>query len=158
MRKIVSGTCLVTILLLGTPVLAQAPATQSPATPAPPTEASRMNEPLIATLLGARGYTDIADVRQEGEILRIGAARRFGEPVADLRVVARTGEVPDEAPLTPGQVRHLLEERGYSDVGGITREGDRLIALARQNEHRWRLQLDARRGTVLQQQAHEPAP
>lgn len=153
MRKLFSGNCLAAILLLAAPALAQAPDM-----PAPPTEASRMNEPLIATMLGARGYTDIADVTQEGEILRIGAARRFGERVENIRVVARTGEVPDEPPLTSGQVRHLLEERGYSDIGGITREGDRLIVLARQNEHQWRLQLDAQRGTVLQQQAHETAP
>ncbi|MBU8542549.1 MULTISPECIES: hypothetical protein [Roseomonadaceae] len=153
MRNILSGTCLAATLFLGAPVWAQ-----TPATPAPPTDASRMDEPLIATLLGARGYTDIADVTEEGEILRIGTARRFGERVENLRVVARTGEVADEAPLTPGQVRHLLEERGYSDVDGLTREGDRLVVLARQNEHQWRLQLDAQRGTVLQQQAHDVSP
>ncbi|MGX9962137.1 hypothetical protein ACVFYP_02375 [Roseomonas sp. F4] len=151
MRKIMSGIGLAATLLMGAPAWAQT-------APAPSTEASRMDEPLIATLLGARGYTEIADVTQEGEILRIGAARRFGERVENLRVVARTGEVPDEAPLTPGQVRHLLEERGYSDVSGITREGDRMIVLARQNEHQWRLQLDAQRGTVLQQQAHDGSP
>jgi hypothetical protein len=112
-------------------------------------------EDRIRSLMETRGYSDIGEMRREGEVLHVTEALRFGEPVRDVRVDAQSGQVQAEAPLSAEQVARLLEARGYTQVAEIERNATAITTRAHQNDRTWRLRIDATRGTVLQQQAGE---
>jgi parvulin-like peptidyl-prolyl isomerase len=117
------------------------------------TQAAAMSEDQIRTTLRARGYSDIEGLERDGDHFKVGEARRYGEDVSDLRVNARTGQVQDEERLSEDQARKLLEDRGYSEVSDVSRDGDAISAKAKQGDRAVNLRIDARSGTVTQQQA-----
>lgn len=110
------------------------------------------SEDLVRTLMQTRGYSEIGDMQREGDAYLVSEARRFGEVVRDLRVEALSGQVQGEQPLSSEQLSRLLESRGYTRVAELDRDAEAITARAHQNERAWRLRVDARRGTVLQQQ------
>lgn len=116
-------------------------------------QAGAMSEQAIRSALQARGYSDIEGMRRDGDHFRVNKAERFGEDVSDLRIDARTGMVRDEARLSEDQAKNLLESRGYSDISEVSRDGDAISAKARQGDRQVNLRIDARSGTVTQQQA-----
>ena len=116
-------------------------------------QASRMSEEQVRTALRGRGYSDIEGLERDGDNFKIREAKRFGEEVKDLRVDARTGQVRDEGRLSEDQAKNLLRDRGYRDVSDVSRDGDIIRAKAKQGDREVRLRIDARTGTVTQQQA-----
>jgi uncharacterized membrane protein YkoI len=114
---------------------------------------AHMSEDQIRTTMKARGYTDIEDLKRDGDTFKVGEAKRYGEDVEDLRVDASTGMVRDEKRLSEDQAKELLRDRGYSDVDDVERDGDTITAKAKRNDNEVRVRIDARSGTVTQQQA-----
>ncbi|EFH10610.1 hypothetical protein ACFFMP_20455 [Pseudoroseomonas cervicalis] len=111
-----------------------------------------LSEDQLRSALEARGYSDIEGLERQDDNFRVAEAKRFGERVEDLRIDARTGQVQDEPRLTEDQARHLLRERGFSEVSDIEREGDIITASAEQDGNSVELRIDARTGMILQQQ------
>lgn len=111
-----------------------------------------LSEDQLRSALEARGYSDIEGLERQDNNFRVAEAKRFGERVEDLRIDARTGQVQDEPRLTEDQARHLLRERGFSEVSDIEREGDIITASAEQDGNSVELRIDARTGMILQQQ------
>lgn len=116
-------------------------------------QAAHMSEDQIRTTMRARGYTDIEGLERDGDTFRVSEAKRYGEDVEDLRVDATTGMVRDEGRLNEDQAKKLLRDRGYSDVDDVERDGDTITAKAKRNDSEVRIRIDARTGTVTQQQA-----
>ncbi len=112
-----------------------------------------MSEEQIRTALRVRGYSDIEGLERDGDNFKVEEAKRYGETVEDLRIDARTGQVRDEKRLTEDQARNLLRDRGYSDISGVSRDDDTITAKAKQGDRELNLRIDARTGTVTQQQA-----
>jgi hypothetical protein len=61
--------------------------------------------------------------------------------------------VRNEERLSEVQVKNLLCDRGYSKVSDVDRDGDTITVKAKRSEQEGRLRIDARTGTVHQQQA-----
>jgi hypothetical protein len=116
-------------------------------------QASALSEDAIRASLRARGYSDIEGLERDGDHFKVGEAKRYGEDVSDLRVDARTGQVRDEERLSEDQARTMLEDRGFSDISDVSRDGDTISAKAKQGDREVNLRIDARSGTVTQQQA-----
>lgn len=116
------------------------------------TTASLMSEDQLKSRLRERGYTEIEDVRRDGQMFRISQARRFGETVNNLRVDASTGQVRNEDRLSEDQVGNMLEERGYYDVEDIERDGYTYTADAKQ---RVRLRVDGQSGTISRERTRD---
>ncbi|WP_372624728.1 hypothetical protein [Falsiroseomonas sp.] len=114
-------------------------------------QATRMGEEQIRTVLRARGYSDIEGLARDGDQFKVEEAKRYGETVEDLRIDARTGQVPDEKRLSEDQARNLLRDQGYSDVSDVSRDGDTITAKAKQGEREARLRIDANTGVVSRQ-------
>ncbi len=114
---------------------------------------AHMSEDQIRTTMRAHGYTDIEDLKRDGDTFKVGEAKRYGEDVEDLRVDASTGMVRDEKRLSEDQAKMLLRDRGYSDVDDVERDGDTITAKAKRNGNEVQVRIDARSGTVTQQQA-----
>jgi hypothetical protein len=112
---------------------------------------ANMNEEQIRGMLSARGYTDIQRIERDGDNFKVGEAKRYGREVKDLRVDARTGQVRDEARLNEEQARNLLEQRGYSEVSEIRREGDNITAKAKRDNREMRVRIDDNTGAVIPQ-------
>lgn len=117
------------------------------------TQAGRMSEDQIRSALQARGYSEIDGLQRDGDTFKVKEAKRYGKEVENLRIDASTGQVRDESRLGEDQARNLLRDRGYSDVSDVKRDGDTISAKAKQNDREVRLRVDARTGTVTQQQA-----
>ena len=81
-------------------------------------------------MLRARGYTELGGLTREGDSYKVADATRYGEKVPELRIDALTGQPREMPPLTEGQARSLLQERGYTSVEELGREGE-LIRLRR---------------------------
>lgn len=112
-----------------------------------------MSQEQLQTALRARGYQDLSDIQRDGDVFRVGSAKRYGSEVSDLRVDARTGMVRDESRLSEDQTKQMLRDRGYSDVSDVSRDGDTIRAKAKQGDREVSLRIDARTGIVTQQQA-----
>ncbi|MFC7475490.1 hypothetical protein ACFQS7_14055 [Dankookia sp. GCM10030260] len=103
----------------------------------------------VRTVLRARGYTEIGGLTREDDIFRVTDAVRYGEKVPELRIDALTGLPREMAPLTEGQARSLLLERGYSNVEEMGREGEVIHLRARQGETPVELRVNARTGALV---------
>ena len=114
---------------------------------------ARMSEDQVRGVLQARGYSDISGLERDGEAFKVKEAKRYGEKVEDLRINAATGQVRDEKRLSEDQAKKLLRDQGYSDVSDVKRDGDTIGAKAKRGDREMRLRVDARTGTVTQQQA-----
>ncbi|WP_372624729.1 hypothetical protein [Falsiroseomonas sp.] len=113
----------------------------------------RMGEDRIRERLRARGYSDIEGLeRDDGRYTA--DARRYGERVEDLRVDPRTGRVLNQSRLNEDQVRNMLDDRGWSDVGSIERNGNIISAQARRDGRTFDLLMNARTGEVLHRERH----
>ncbi|MGK7870746.1 hypothetical protein [Falsiroseomonas sp. E2-1-a20] len=110
------------------------------------------SQDLVRTLMQTRGYSEIGEMRRDGDVYIVSEARRFGEAVRDLRVEVLSGQVQAEQPLSTEQVGRLLESRGYTRVSELGRDDEAIITQAHQNDRAWQLRIDARRGTLLHQQ------
>jgi hypothetical protein len=128
-------------LVTAAPVMAQDP---------PPANPAFLTPDQVTTVLRARGYSEVGEVRLEGDTFRIAKATRYGEPVEDLRIDALTGQPVDEPNLTEAQARALLRDRGYSEVTEVGREGDIIRLRAVRDGTPTELRVDARTGTVRQ--------
>jgi hypothetical protein len=118
--------------------------------PATPTTAE-MSQDQIRSVLQARGYSDISGIERDGEHFKISEAKRFGRDVEDLRVNARTGQVEDEPRLNEDQARKLLEERGYSEVSDVERDGDHITAKAKRDGREVNLRINTETAVVMPQ-------
>ncbi len=117
---------------------------------APPANPAYLTIDQVATVLRARGYSELSSVELEGETFRIPEAMRYGEKVEDLRIDALTGQPVEEPELSEAQARTLLRDRGYSEVTEVKREGDILTLRAVRDGTPMELRVDARTGTVRQ--------
>ena len=88
----------------------------------------------VHTVLRARGFTDIGRLSREGDTYKITNAVRYGEKVPELTIDALTGQARETPPLTERQARSLLEERGYTAVEEVGREGDLIRLRARHGD------------------------
>jgi hypothetical protein len=113
---------------------------------------SPMSEDQLKSTLRERGYTEIGDVRRDGQMFRISQARRYGETVENLRVDASTGQVRNEDRLSEDQVQNMLEERGYYDVEDVERDGFTYTADAKQ---RISLRIDGQSGTISRERTRD---
>lgn len=149
MRKTLAAAGLCCLALFGTaPRHAAGQGSGSMATQS--LEPGQMTADQIAIVLRARGYSDLGPMSREGDTVTIADAKRYGEATGPLKLDAKTGQVRDEKPLSEAQARALLRERGFSDIGEARREGDTILASARQAGSRVDLRVDARSGTVSQ--------
>lgn len=114
-----------------------------------------MNEQQIRGVLSARGYSDISGIERDGDHFKVSEAKRYGRDVEDLRVHARTGQVQDEAQLNEDQARHLLEQRGFSEVRDVSRDGDSITARAKRDDREMRVRIDGNTGAVIPQPASD---
>jgi hypothetical protein len=128
-------------LVTAAPVMAQDP---------PPANPAFLTPDQVTTVLRARGYSEVGEVRLEGDTFHITKATRYGEPVDDLRIDALTGQPVDEPNLTEAQARALLRDRGYSEVTEVGREGDIIRLRGVRDGTPTELRVDARTGTVRQ--------
>jgi hypothetical protein len=110
-----------------------------------------MNEEQVRGILSARGYSDISGIERDGDYFKVGEAKRYGRDVEDLRVNARTGQVRDEARLNEDQARNLLEQRGYSEISDVERDGDTITAKAKRDDREMRVRIDGNTGAVMPQ-------
>ena len=113
---------------------------------------SSISEDQLKSRLRERGYTEIEDVRRDGQMFRISQARRYGETVNNLRVDASTGRVQNEDRLSEDQIGNMLEERGYYDVEDIERDGFTYTADAKQ---RVGLRIDGQSGTISRERTRD---
>jgi hypothetical protein len=127
---------LLSLFLLAAPALAQ--------------DAAVLTPDQLATVLRARGVTDLDGVEREGDTFRIARAMRYGERVENLRIDAATGLPREQPPLTEGQARELLRARGYGEVTEIGRDGDSIRLRAVREGTPSELTVDARTGAVRQ--------
>lgn len=114
---------------------------------------AQMNEEQIRGILSARGYSEISGIERDGDHFKVGEAKRYGRDVENLRVNARTGQVEDEARLNEDQARNLLEQRGYSEVSDVSRDGDAITAKAKRDGREMRVRIDGGTGAVMPQPA-----
>ncbi|NKE48675.1 hypothetical protein HB662_28170 [Roseomonas frigidaquae] len=149
MKNILSSTALAAALLLGGHGFASAQSTQSSQMRG---TASPMSEEQLKNTLRERGYTEIEDIRRDGQMFRISQARRYGETVDNLRVDVSTGQVRNEDRLSEDQVNNMLEERGYYDVENVERDGFTYTADAKQ---RVRLRVDGQSGSISRERTRE---
>jgi uncharacterized membrane protein YkoI len=112
---------------------------------------ANMNEEQIRGILSARGYTDISGIERDGNYFKVGEAKRYGRDVRDMRVNARTGQVQDEARLNEDQARNLLQQRGFSEVSDVSRDGDTTTAKAKRDDREMRVRIDGNTGAVMPQ-------
>ncbi|MBL6455991.1 hypothetical protein JMJ55_11700 [Belnapia sp. T6] len=124
------------LLMLAGPALAQ--------------QAAVLTPDQLATVLRARGFTDLEGVERDGDTFRIARSMRYGEPVENLRIDAATGLPREQPPLTEGQARELLRARGYAEVTEIGRDGDAIRLRAVREGTPSELTVDARTGAVRQ--------
>ncbi len=124
------------VLILAGPALAQ--------------EAALMTQDQLATVLRARGFSDLEGVEREGNTFRIARAMRYGETVENLRIDAATGLPREQPPLTEGQARELLRARGYSEVTELGRNGDAIRLRGLREGTPIEVTVDARTGAVRQ--------
>ncbi|TCZ64489.1 PepSY domain-containing protein [Roseicella aquatilis] len=103
----------------------------------------------VRTVLRARGFTEIGGLTREGDTYRITDATRYGEKVAELRIDALTGQPREAPPLTERQARSLLQERGYTAVEEVGREGDIIRLRARQGNTPVELRVNAWTGALV---------
>jgi len=115
------------------------------------TARANMNEEQIRGILSARGYTDISGIERDGDHFKVAEAKRYGRDVEDLRVNARTGQVQDEQRLNEDQARNLLQQRGYSDVRDVNRDGDTITAKAKRDDREMTVRIDTGTGAVMPQ-------
>lgn len=115
------------------------------------TARANMNEEQIRGILSARGYTDISGIERDGDHFKVDEAKRYGRDVEDLRVNARTGQVRDEQRLNEDQARNLLQQRGYSDVRDVNRDGDTITAKAKRDDREMTVRIDTGTGAVMPQ-------
>jgi hypothetical protein len=126
----------------------QKPGTQSvPVTP----QAIQMGESQIRSTLAAHGYTDIKGLEKDGSVFKVSEANRYGETVTDLRIDASNGKVTNGDALSDSQVKEMLRQRQYTDIGDITREGDTIRTTAKLGDRSYDLRIDASAGTMTQQ-------
>ncbi len=118
--------------------------------PAAAQQAAVLTPDQLATVLRARGFSDIEGVEREGDTFRIARAMRYGETVENLRIDAATGLPREQPPLTEGQARELLRARGYSEVTEIGREGDAIRLRGLREGTPIEVTVDARTGAVRQ--------
>jgi hypothetical protein len=127
-------TILACLLLLATSALAQEPAWLTP--------------DQVRIVLQARGITDIEGLERQGNEFVIREAKRYGQPVRDLRLDAVTGQARETPMLTEAQAREMLRDRGYSDVTEIGRDGDTIRLRAVREGTPTEISVDARTGAV----------
>ncbi|WP_206930077.1 hypothetical protein [Roseococcus thiosulfatophilus] len=120
---------------------------------AAPGQQATMSEEQIRGMLSARGYTDISGIERDGDHFKVSEAKRYGRDVEDLRVNARTGQVQDEARLNEDQARNLLEQRGFTEVSDVSRDGDNITARAKRDDREMRVRIDGNTGAVVPQPA-----
>ncbi|MDO9709236.1 PepSY domain-containing protein [Paracraurococcus lichenis] len=132
------ATLLLALLLAG-PALAQQQERADPAW---------LTADQVRTVLRARGYTELGSLQREGDTYRVMEAIRYGEKVPDLRIDALTGLPREQPPLTEGQARSLLLERGYTGVEEVGREGETIRLRASQSGTPVEVRVNARTGTV----------
>lgn len=127
---------LIALLLLAGPALAQ--------------EAAFLTPDQLATVMRARGFSDLEGVEREGDTFRIARARRYGETVENLSIDAATGLAREQPSLTEAQARELLRSRGYTDVTELGREGDAIRMRGLREGTPIEVTVDARTGAVRQ--------
>ena len=86
---------------------------------------------------------------REGDSYKVTDATRYGEKVKELRIDALTGEPREMPPLTVGQARSLLQERGYTKVEELGRDGEMIRLRARQGDTPVELRVNARTGALV---------
>ncbi|WP_149538190.1 hypothetical protein [Siccirubricoccus phaeus] len=127
---------LVLALLLAAPALGQEPAW--------------LNADQVRIILQARGFTDVEGLEREGGDYVVRRARRYGQPVQNLRLDALTGLPRETPPLTEREAAAMLRDRGYTEVQPLGREGDMIRLRAKREGAAVELAVDARTGTVRQ--------
>lgn len=138
---------MVLALLLAGPALAQqAPQDRPQQDRADP---AWLTADQVRTVLRARGYTEIGALAREGDSYKVTDAMRYGEKVPELRIDALTGQPREMPPLTERQARSLLQERGYTSVEELGREGELIRLRARQGETPVELRVNARTGALV---------
>lgn len=101
-----------------------------------------MNEEQIRDLLEAKGYTDLVNLRRDGGIYSIDAAKRYGKPVSAIEVDAGTGQVGKQQPLDEAQIKSLLRRHGFMRVGDVRKENGLFTTQAERNGRLYDLQVD----------------
>lgn len=107
-----------------------------------------MTEHQTRSVLQAHGYTDISAMERHGDEFRINKAKRYGRDLENLRVDARTGQMHDQSPLNDDQVRKMLEERDYSDVSDLRRDGETIRAKAKRDDSEVDIRINAKTGVI----------
>jgi len=131
------------ILLLTVGPLAAQPAQQDRADPA------WLTADQVRTVLRARGFTEIGGLARDGDTYRVTEATRYGEKVPALHIDALTGLPREMPPLTEGQARSLLQDRGYTGVEELDRDGEVIRLRARQGDTPVELRVNARTGALV---------
>jgi len=109
-----------------------------------------LNRTQIESILEARGMSDIEDFERIGTNYHA-TADWYGDEV-DVIVDGRTGVVLRPRAMEDGQIRARLQDEGWSEVAEIQREEDIFHVRATRNGEDFDLRVDARTGTVLDQE------
>lgn len=91
----------------------------TPSVPAAPLESPRPDEREILQALELEGYSDIQNLRRQGDRY-LAQAQRYGETVR-VEVDATTRLIIEPTRLSERQVANKLAAEGYSDVRGLGR-------------------------------------
>lgn len=102
----------------------------------------------VRTVLRARGYSELGGLAREGDTYTVTQAVRYGEKVSDFRIDALTGLPREQPPLTESQARSLLQERGFTGVQELGREGDVIRLRAQQSGTPVEVRVNAQTGAV----------
>ena len=108
----------------------------------------RMDESQVKSLLQTQGYSDVSNVKRDGDRFEL-QAKKDGK-VQRLEVDARTGSVKDSDTkrLTESSIEDRLKKEGYSDVSDVKRDGDKYQASAKKDGKNYKLEIDAKDGKV----------
>jgi hypothetical protein len=136
---------LLLVALLAGPAAAQ----QAPQAQQDRADPAWLTADQVRTVLRARGYTELGGLTREGDSYKVTDAIRYGEKVPMLRIDALTGQPREMPPLTEGQARGLLQERGYTSVEELGREGDLIRLRARQGDTPVELRVNALTGALV---------
>lgn len=142
LKTIIAATLLVAVAMGWTPV-ARAQAETGPPQVAPP---AALSEETIRNLLVSQGYTEVTGLTRRGAEYTA-KARRYGETV-EIVIDARTGMVDRPEHLSPTQVKHILEDRGYADIRSIRRDGESFRARAKKDGEAIEVEIDSKAGSL----------
>ncbi len=123
--------------------------TVAPSASTQPSTSNMLKAEEVKKVLEDRGYSDIGDLKREGQALKT-QAKRDDESV-DLRIIPLAGMMQKSDEPSESRVTDVLKKQGYSSIEDMEREGKRFMASAKHDGDDVRLRVDTDKGHVIEE-------